>query len=151
MTDAVQEACLNVRESLEHVVCLLGRLALSWRVMETGLLGGKGEGAHEDKSWIVGDSLRTFLSDLVRFLCSHTAIISYSYTAEPGTESGLLSGSQRVESTATREQLLHYSELPLHPTACTQLTDVRSSGFNNSALVSCHYFPSNSGCHAGEH
>ena len=98
LADSVQESCSNLRESLDHVVCLLGRLALAWRVMEAGLgaeLGGRREDLPPQAScWLVGDSLKTFLSDQVRvhtlysictvcnlhldLLFMHTPILSYT-------------------------------------------------------------------------
>ena len=66
LADSVQESCGNLRESLDHVVCLLGRLALAWRVMEAGM------GVE------LGDSLKTFLRDQVR-VHIHTCTDSHSH------------------------------------------------------------------------
>ena len=61
-TDPIQESCYNVRESLDHVVSLLGRLALGWRVLETGLVGTEGDSLPQTNCWLVRDSLKSFLS-----------------------------------------------------------------------------------------
>lgn len=75
------DSCSDLRDSLDHVTGLLGRLCLAWRVLETKLRE-KEEGRMIYNSWIVGESLTTFLSDQVRFPCldSHTVIITFSRT-----------------------------------------------------------------------
>ena len=99
----LQESCSHLRDSLDHVVGLLGRLGLAWRVVETVVGGreeegeGEGEGGRKKQSsWTIGDSLGTFLSDQVRFPHpgSRTVVIPFSRTAEQGIEYGLLSWSQ---------------------------------------------------------
>ena len=71
VVESVQESCRNVRESLDHVIRLLGRLSLSWRAMETEL---EGEG---ENCWVVGEKVETFLRDQVRFSCSGFPVMSY--------------------------------------------------------------------------
>ena len=68
----VGESCQNVRESLEHVAGLLGRLCLSWRVMEAELEEDEedeeeGEGMWRDDCWVVGERVESFLRDQVFF------------------------------------------------------------------------------------
>ena len=79
MTDSVQESCHNVRESVDHVVCLLGRLALAWRVLEAGLVGSEDPTPPGANCWLVRDSLKTFLSEQVSFPFPHSHTHSHAH------------------------------------------------------------------------
>ena len=57
--NSVQEDCQNLTESLGHVVCLLGRLSLSWRVGKRRM-GREGEPSGGD--WMVGESVENWIS-----------------------------------------------------------------------------------------
>ena len=65
LTESVLESCQNVRESLEHVASLLGRLCLSWRVMEAELEEDEEEEEERDGCWVVEERVESFLRDQV--------------------------------------------------------------------------------------
>ena len=118
VSESVAESCRDLRESLDHVAGLLGRLSLSWRVMETQLEGER------DNSWVVGERLETFLRDQVQFPFSgsHDSIPWFSHTAEPRSGRVILPRSCRVEQTEAREQLLLHTELQVSSAATAEFT-----------------------------